>query len=124
MLSARVAVPYAVVVVGDPKSQEIPAEMGGSVIAATGDSVAVACRPDIDGETEFRLGAWDEVAPDAEPAFIGRLPTPTRRVTIQSASSTPILEMAVPTNETTVGVWVNDPMERYQVIVALGNQQR
>jgi hypothetical protein len=120
VVSARVGVEYAVVIVGDPSTQEIPRFTGSGVVVSNGRTVAIGCRPDVDGETTFTLGTTEEVAPPGvQPNFIGRVPTPSRRVTIQSATTAAILEIAVPLDETVIRVWVNDSAEPGQVIVGL-----
>jgi len=118
--SVKIAPPNSVVLVADPSDGEIPDTMGGSLIAATNSCVAVGCRSEADGETEFTLGRTDEVDPGSRPAFEGNLKTPNRKIAVRSVLSKTILEAPVPQQHTTIRVWVNDPKEPDNVIVGIG----
>jgi hypothetical protein len=74
--SAKVAPPYSVVVISDSEPAELPKDMEDSCIASTSTCIVVGCRADVDGETEFVLGATSEVDPGSHPIFEGMLETP------------------------------------------------
>lgn len=117
--SARIAPPNSLVLVADPSGGEIPETMAGSLIASTSSCIAVGCRSDVDGETEFTLGSTREVDPGNRPAFEGKLNTPNRKIAVRSVLGQTILEATVPQQQTTVRVWVNDPKEPDKVIVGI-----
>ena len=94
--------------------------MSGSLIASTDLCIAVACRSDADGDTEFTLGQTADVAPGVEPVFLGKLKTPSGKLTLRTVIGQTILEISVPHQETTVRVWTNDQSEPDQVVVGIG----
>jgi hypothetical protein len=110
-ISARVAPPNSLVLVLDPSGGTIPASLNGELIAATDSCLAIGCRAEDDGETEFILGNSDSIGRGERPAFEGTLKTPSRKIAVRSVLGTMILEMPVPSGETMVRVWVNDPQE-------------
>ena len=118
--SAKIAPPYSLVLVGDPSGREIPNIVAGSVIASTSSCIAVGCLSEVDGETEFTLGATPDVNPGIDPAFEGKLKTPNRMIAVRSVLHETILEATVPEEQTTVRVWVNDPTEPDKVIIGFG----
>src|SRR5258708_4202695 len=115
--SAKFALPNSLVLISDPKGGEIPDTMQGAVIASTSSCIAVGCRSEADGETEFTLGTIRQVDPGARPLFEGKLNTPSRKIAVRSVDGQTILETPVPRRQTTVRVWVNDPKEPDRVIV-------
>jgi hypothetical protein len=118
--SAKVAPLHSLILIVDPSGGEIPATMSGSLIASTDSCIAVGCRSDVDGDTEFTLGETGDVSPGSEPAFQGRLKTPNRRVTLRTVTGQTILETPLLQQETMVRVWTNDPSEPDQVVVGIG----
>jgi hypothetical protein len=117
VISAKVAPPYSVVVITDPSGGQTPDTMSGSIIAATESCIAVGCLCDIDGETEFTLGAGPEVDPGSEPTFQGTLQTPNRRIVVRSVYGETILELPVLRETARVRIWVNHPSEPDRVVV-------
>src|SRR5262245_32223613 len=115
--STRVAPPCALILVADPSNSEVPSKMSGALIASTDSCIAVGCRSDADGDTEFTLGAAREVDPGYQPHFQGKLKTPSQRIALRSVLGQTILEEVVPSPETYVRVWINDPNEPDRVIV-------
>jgi hypothetical protein len=118
--SAKFAPPYSLILVAGSRGAEIPISMGESIVASTDSCIAVGCRPEIDGDTEFTLGETHEVDPGDHPTFRGILKTPNRRIALRSVIGQTILETPVPEQQTIVRVWVNDPSEPDQVIVGIG----
>ena len=118
--SANVAPPQSLILIADPSGGEIPATMSGLAIAATDSCIAVGCRSDVDGDSEFILGETGYVSLGGEPAFQGRLKTPHRKVTLRTVTGQKILEAPVLQQEITVRVWTNDSSEPDQVVVGIG----
>jgi hypothetical protein len=117
--SKRVAPPYSVVLISDSGGGKIPDGMRGQLIVATNSCVAVGCLSEVDGETEFVLGASAEVSPGEPPTFEGKLRTPGRRLEISSVLGDSILMTPVSQSETVVRIWVNDAKEPDRVIVGI-----
>lgn len=76
---ARLAPPNSIVAVEDVSRGEPPEWIDGSCVVATESCIIVATLCEIDGETEFRLGARSDVDPGTPPVFQGRLKTPSRK---------------------------------------------
>lgn len=117
--STKIAPPNSLILIEDPSGGQIPASMKGSLIASTDFCIAVGCRSDTDGETEFTLGKAHDVDPGDHPVFQGILKTPSLRITLKSVVGQTILEAPVSHRETMVRIWVNDPSEPDRVIVGV-----
>jgi hypothetical protein len=117
--SKKLAPPHSVVLISDVAGGRRPDSMRGQLIAATNSCVAVGCLCEVDGETEFVLGASSAVNPGGPPTFEGRINTPNRRLEISSVLGDSILTTEVSQHETVVRVWVNDPKEPDRVIVGI-----
>jgi hypothetical protein len=118
--STKIAPPNSLILIEDSGGGEIPASMGGSLVASTDTCIAVGCRSDIHGDTQFTLGETHDVDPGGYPTFRGMLKTPNRRIALMSVIGQVILEVPVPQQHTIVRVWVNDPSEPDHVIVGIG----
>jgi hypothetical protein len=118
--SAKIAPPNSLILIEDLGGGEIPASMGESLVVSTDSCIAVGCRSDIDGDTQFTLGETQEVDPGGHPIFRGMLNTPNRRIALISVIGQVILEAPVPQQQTIVRVWVNDPSEPDHVVVGIG----
>lgn len=118
--SACIAPPYSLVLVMDSSGGVVPSTLSGSVVASTDSCVAVGCRSDVDGVTEFTLGEALDFDPKGQHIFRGRLKTPSRKVVLRTVIGQTILEAPVAQQETTVQVWVNDPNEPNQVFIGIG----
>jgi hypothetical protein len=118
-ISQKLAPPYSIVLISDPAGGKVPYGVRGQLIVATNSSVAVGCLSEVDGETEFVLGASSEVNPGEPPTFEGKISTPSRRLEISSMLGDSILTTPVPQYETMVRIWVNDPKEPDRVIVGI-----
>lgn len=117
--SKKVTPPNSVVLVADPSDGEVPSSMNGSLFSSTESCVAVGCRSEIDGETEFTLGATRDVDPGRQPDFEAELKTPTRRLAVRSVLGQILLEAQTPNQKTKVSVWVNDTQEPDNVIIGV-----
>jgi hypothetical protein len=118
--STKVAPPNSLILIEDLGGGEVPASMGGSLVVSTDSCIAVGCRSDVDGDTQFTLGETHDVDPGGHPIFRGLLKTPNRRVALVSVIGQVILEAAVLQQQTIVRVWVNHPSEPDHVIVGIG----
>ncbi len=78
------------------------------MIVATAWSLVVACFPEVDGETQFILGAASDIGMTVPPVFSGNLKTPNRHVIVRSVHFETILQASVPNEETFVQIWTND----------------
>lgn len=117
--TTRLAPPNSVVFVSDANGGEVPSSMGGAVVAASGSCVAVGCRSEDDGETEFTLGTLAELDRSEQPAYVGILKTPSRRVAVRSILGRCLLDTAVSGELTRLTIWVNDPREPDEVVIAV-----
>jgi hypothetical protein len=118
-ISAKAAPPNSLILLVDSEGGEIPQSMGRALIASTASCIAVGCRAETDGETEFTMGRASEVGPGSAPAFVGRLSTPSHVVVLRSILGDVILRSDVAGVETLVRVWVNDHAEPDLVIVGI-----
>lgn len=119
-LSVRAAPPNSVVLLEDPVGGDVPESIrGAALIAATPSCIAVGCRAEVDGDTEFTLGPGQEVDPGYSPAFDGTLETPSRVLAIRSVLGEIILKVAVPQQRTRILVWTNDATAPNEVIVGV-----
>ena len=117
--SKRLAPPYSVVLISAPGEGKVPDSLRGQLIAATKSCVAVGCLCEVDGESEFVLGACSEVNPGGPPTYEGKISTPNRRLEISSVLGDSILTTQVSQHETIVRIWANDPKEPDRVIVGI-----
>jgi hypothetical protein len=118
--STHAAPAYALAFIEDPSGGELPDVTTGALVVSTQSCITVGCKPDADGETEFRLGPADEVDPGRQPIFRERLATPSRKIVVRSALGETFLEAPVPEQRTMIYIWVNDPIEPDQIIIGVG----
>ena len=117
--SMRLVPPNSTVLVEDSSGGEIPASMNQSLITATDSCMAVGCMAEDDGETEITLGNCSSVDTGKQPQFEGLLRTPNRKLAVRTVHGVTLLEMPVPTTETRLRVWVNDPSEPDRIAVGV-----
>jgi hypothetical protein len=86
-------------------------------IAATGSCITVHCSLNSAGPTNFTLGGTSEVDPGRQPDFESRISTPSKQLIIRTVERQIILEASVPSDETSVRVWVNGASAPDEVIV-------
>jgi hypothetical protein len=115
--SIKTSPPYSLIFIADSGGGEIPDRMVRPIVS-TGSCIVVGCL--VDDETEFTLGAMQDVDPGDPPAFHGKLKTPHCRVVLHTAENETILQVSVPRRETIVRIWINDLSEPDQVIVGVG----
>jgi hypothetical protein len=120
--TAKVAPPNSVVLVtGRDDGGGIPLTMATSVVAATESCIAVGCLSEADGQSQLVLGPWREIAEGDEPAFVGLLKTPDRKVEVRSVEGETLLAIQVPTEETVVRIWVNHALEPDRILIGVGD---
>jgi hypothetical protein len=114
----RVAAPRGLVLIEDSAGGEPPDTIPGQLVAATRTSWAIGCAAD--AATEITLGdiglvpAWATTA-----AHEGRLATPTRKLAVRTVLGATLLEVTVPTAETRVRVWTNNPTAPTEITVGV-----
>ncbi len=117
------APPYCQILICDPTAKvDVPEwKKGGQrVVVATDTCISCVCLPDMDGETEFVLGAGSEVAmQQASPIFEGRLKTPGRKIALETVEGDRVLEMSTPGTETRIRIWTNRQLAPDKVRVAV-----
>lgn len=116
--TVTVAPSNSLVLVMDRAVGVIPEKMGGGLVAATSTCVAVGTLSEHDGETSISLsdeGATSELG--TEPVFDGVMKTPSRVLSVCSVLDDVLIEMAVPSDETRVQVWVNDGAEPDKIAI-------
>lgn len=119
MNSIKLAPPSSLVLVKDFGKVDVPESMSGLSITATSSCIAVGCRSETDGETNFALGFVTEVNPGYAPAFDGKLKTPNQKIVLETVLGQKMLELPVFAREASVKIWVNDPNEPDVVIVGI-----
>lgn len=109
----------SVILVMDRSVGVIPETMSGELVSATPTCVAVGTLSEHDGETSISLS--DEVPSDlgATPKFDGVLRTPSRTLSVCSVLEEVFLETRVPSDETRVQIWANDPSEPDAVAIVV-----
>ncbi len=115
----KIAPPYSLIFIADSGGGEIPDRIDRP-ITSTDSCIMVCCRADVDGDTEFTLGATHDVDPGDPPIFHGKLKTPNYRIVLHTAEDETILQATVPRRETIVRIWVNHPSQPDRVIVGVG----
>lgn len=117
---AKTAPPYSVVIVNDPTNKDVPSWREGSAVLATESCVAIACRAETDGETTFTLAPLPDLPNIDKLIFEGFVPTPSRRITIQTAEGETILEAKTTGSRTKLAIWCNDPLRPDDVVIGFG----
>jgi hypothetical protein len=106
------------IVDGGPDS-ELPRGSGGPVLAGP-EAIFVAGRVDVDADTSVRLTQLGTAWPGLIEAYRGTLETPDRVVRLVNVSGDVLAELAVPTERTSVVVFVSDLDEPDEVVVSVG----
>jgi hypothetical protein len=100
-----------------PDGGEPPVPVRGAMVLSTPSCVSIGCCPEIDGETEIRLGPIDEVGLDRLPDFSGTIETPNRILVISTVERDSVLEATVPKPNTRLLIWLSHPRWPDKVIV-------
>jgi hypothetical protein len=115
------APPNSIVLISDPEFEftDVPELLGNELISATDSCIAVGCRSEADGATQFTFGWSADVDPGSEPAFIGSVKTPSRHVALQTILWQSLLAQVVPFEYTRIRIWLDDPTEPDNIVVGL-----
>jgi hypothetical protein len=116
---ARAAPENSMVLIVGSNDVEIPQEFGGALIAATTSCIAVGCKSETDGQTQFVLGARSEVDPGNTPNFENSLDTSSGFVRLETVLGQPILEMTVSSSRTVVSIWANHAAEPDLLLIGI-----
>ena len=118
IVMTRVAAPKALVLVEDSDGGDIPLLVAGRLVAASPTCIAIGCASS--AETEVAVGGLGLTsATTAQPAFDGRLATPSRKVAVRTVSGVTLMEVTVPTTETRVLVSTNAPTEPTELTIGV-----
>ena len=118
--SISIAVPNCLLFIKDARNREFPDIDGNAAVWSTPSCVAVMCRPEVDGDTEIRIGLVGEVGLGGRPLFDSLLKTPSRRLALEIVPGEKILEVGVPDRDTRVRVWTDGHQCAEKVVIALG----
>jgi hypothetical protein len=117
----KVAPPNSLVLITDVQRGEVPEKIDPELgFGSTDSCIAVACLPDMDGETMIKLGPAGEVDPGHRPAFETILSTPTHTVAVMTIEWAVLLKTGVPASSTRVRVWTNRARWPDNVLIGLG----
>lgn len=117
-LHMKVAVPYAVILIGDPRGGA-PETMKGAPVSSTESCVAVGCRPAPDGETELIVCTGDAEGMAGGPVVDAVLALPSRQVAIRPVTGAPFYVHHVSAIHARVRIWTNHPVEPDRVVVSI-----
>lgn len=116
----RFAPQNSIVFIEDSAGGEPPEHVGDDLIHYNAFCVSVGCYPEIDGETEFTLGAVTEVKPDFPLAFDGVIATPTNKLIVSTVLDEHLLEAIVPTTDTRIRIWLSHARWPDKVVIGWG----
>jgi len=91
----------------DPTIEDLPEIDGVGAFWSTPSCVAVGCVPDCDGDTEITIGPAEAVGLESTPLFDRILPTPSRRLIVETVMKETILQASVRSAETRVRIWTD-----------------
>jgi hypothetical protein len=118
LVVARVTAPKALLLIEDSAGGEQPLTIPGRLVAATPTSVAVGCAAN--GPTEVAVGDLGLAPRHAKvPAFDGRLSTPSRKLAVRTILGATLLEVTVPSTDTSLRVWTNAATDPTEITIAV-----
>jgi hypothetical protein len=82
--------------------------------------VVVGCRSSQDVETDLVLLSQGEKTPPERPAYDGTIETPQAIVLVATSERNRLGKVHVGSTATRVRIWINHPVERDTIHVALG----
>lgn len=109
----------SLVVVEDPKNQDVPPWEDGKLVVASSTALFVVCYPEIDGPTEIVLGPASEVGLKRAAEYDGDLMTPSRKVVVTNVELKTLLSEKVSGTKTRVRVWLNHDRWPDKVVIGL-----
>jgi hypothetical protein len=118
LVVTRVSAPKALVLIEDSGGGELPLTIPGQLVAATANSIAVGCAAS--AATEVAIADIGLVPVGATaPVFEGRLETPSRRIAVRTIFGATLLEVVVPSTDTQLRIWANDPTEPTELTIGI-----
>jgi hypothetical protein len=118
LVVTRVAAPKALVLIEDSDGGEMPLLVAGRLVAASPTCIAIGCASA--ERIEVTVGGLGLTrASAAEPAYDGRLATPSRKVAVRTVAGATLMEVTVPTTETRVLVSANASTEPTALTIAV-----
>jgi hypothetical protein len=114
-----VAPEYLSIYVAGKRKISPPVNLDYGGLAATRDCITVPCLYWNDGDTTITVGQFGELDQDALPDFDGVLNTPEKMLMLSDAN-TDLLDIAVPTAETRIRIWIDHPTEPENIFIAWG----
>ncbi len=116
----KIAPIYGIVFVADAANRsDRPEIVGGRSIFSNESCIAIGCKADIDGETEFLLGPAEKIDLGHRAAFEGNLMTPSGRIMVTTAEMEKLLELLVVNPITSISIWTNHPTQPDKVIIGV-----
>lgn len=114
----RVAAPKALVLVEDSDGGDLPALVAGRLVTASPTCIAVGCASAV--PTNVALGGLGLApATPGQPAFEGRLATPSRKVAVRTVAGATLMEVTVPTADTRILISTNAPSEPTELTIGV-----
>ncbi|HEY0638614.1 MAG TPA: hypothetical protein VGD67_13270 [Pseudonocardiaceae bacterium] len=121
--TVRLAPRNSLLLVGDPRTRNLPATLDGGLLAATENCVAVGTLAEISGPTTVTLADRDAPGPGPGPpttVFAGRLSLPSGTLAVQTVEGESVLSRESPSGSEFVTILVNDPSEPDHIVVLVG----
>lgn len=121
-MSAHRRVLNSLLYIRDPATNELPEVWDLSRIWTTPSCIAVSCLPDSEGETEIVIGDSEDVALGAPPLFQGQIITPSKTFIVETVDEKTLLQVSVPSVETTIRIWTNGDPATDKVVIGVDRQ--
>ena len=122
MKTLKCAPSNSIVFISETLRSEPPAPILAGMVSANATCVAVACLPEVDGETEFRFGKVQESPAGLELVFDGLVATPGRTLIVATVEEEILFEDSVPDDTTRVRVWLSHPRWPELVVIGWGDE--
>ena len=120
MRTLKFAPSNSIVFISENLRSEPPEPILAGMVSHNATCVAVACLPEVDGETEFHFGRAQESPAGLEMVFDGFLETPGKTLIVATVEEEILFEDAVPEAKTRVRVWLSHPKWPDTVVIGWG----
>ena len=111
MQTVEILPQYSFILVSDGGKPNVPAGLGGKLVAATDSCIVVGCRSVDDGPTRIVLARTGSYVATGVPVFSGPLRTVSKTVVVSIFPYSPVASDPVEDAETTVHIFANDRAE-------------
>jgi len=121
--TVRISPPNSLLLIGDPRTKDLPESLGDGLLAATDSCVAVGTLVEVDGPTTITLTDREGADPAALPSltvFSGRLTLPSGILAVCDVNGEMLLRRDSPDHAEHVTILVNDPDEPDEIAVVAG----